>query len=58
MWSLLGRFVCNRQGATAIEYGLIVALICGGLILGADASGAGVNEIMTTLSVHLATDGK
>lgn len=27
MWNLIGRFVRNESGATAIEYGLIAALI-------------------------------
>lgn len=54
MWSLLGRFICDRQAATAIEYGLIIALIASVMVYGLDDSGVGVNKIMTKLNQSLA----
>ncbi len=39
MRSLFKRFIRNSEGSTAIEYGLIAALISVGLIAGATAIG-------------------
>jgi pilus assembly protein Flp/PilA len=39
MFSLINRFIRNKDGSTAIEYGLIAALISVGLIAGATAIG-------------------
>lgn len=43
--SLLNRVRSNDSGATAIEYGLIAALIALALVGGAMALGGGLNEI-------------
>jgi pilus assembly protein Flp/PilA len=43
MQNLFTRFIEDESGATAIEYGLIAALIAVGMILGATAIGDQVN---------------
>jgi pilus assembly protein Flp/PilA len=50
---LLARFVKNESGATAIEYGLIAALISVAIIGGATAVGGGVNNTFTNVSTKL-----
>lgn len=47
---LVARFVKNESGATAIEYGLIAALISVAIIGGASALGNSLNSGFTTLS--------
>ena len=43
MQNLFTRFIEDESGATAIEYGLIAALIAVGMIVGAQAIGDKVN---------------
>ena len=43
MQNLFTRFIEDESGATAIEYGLIAALIAVGMIVGAKAVGTKVN---------------
>lgn len=43
MQNLFTRFIEDESGATAIEYGLIAALIAVGMIVGATAVGEKVN---------------
>ena len=43
MQNLFTRFIEDESGATAIEYGLIAALIAVGMIVGATAVGDKVN---------------
>jgi len=43
MQNLFTRFIEDESGATAIEYGLIAALIAVGMIVGAQAVGEKVN---------------
>ena len=43
MQNLVTRFIKDESGATAIEYGLIAALISVALIAGATALGNGIN---------------
>ena len=52
--NLVARFLKNESGATAIEYGLIAALISVAIIGGASAVGTGVNNSFTTISGKLA----
>jgi pilus assembly protein Flp/PilA len=51
----LSRFINDESGATAIEYGLIAALIAVGIIAAATTLGGGLsglfNKISTTLDV-------
>ena len=50
MQNLVTRFIEDESGATAIEYGLIAALISVALIAGASALGNGVNNKFTEVS--------
>lgn len=40
---MFGRFLKDESGATAIEYGLIVALVAAGIIGGASFAGSSMN---------------
>ncbi|MBL4890879.1 MAG: Flp family type IVb pilin [Rhizobiaceae bacterium] len=53
MMKLVARFLKNESGATAIEYGLIAALISVAIIGGASAVGTGVNDAFTEISGNL-----
>ena len=53
MSKLVTRFFQDDSGATAIEYGLIAALIAVALIGGATALGTGLNTQFTTISGNL-----
>jgi pilus assembly protein Flp/PilA len=53
MSKLLARFFKEESGATAIEYGLIAALISVALITGATALGTSLNTQFNTLSTKL-----
>ena len=44
MSNLIARFVKDESGATAIEYGLIAALIALAIIVGAGALGNAIND--------------
>ena len=44
MTKLFARFVKNESGATAIEYGLIAALIALAIMVGAGALGNSINN--------------
>lgn len=48
-------FVRDESGATAIEYGLIAALIAVGIIAAASALGTSLSGIFTRISGHLNT---
>jgi len=45
--NLFARFINDESGATAIEYGLIAALIGVGLIVGARAFSTSLNSLFT-----------
>ena len=53
MASILGRFLKEESGATAIEYGLIAALIATALITGATALGNSLNTQFNALAGKL-----
>ncbi|MBX9469717.1 MAG: Flp family type IVb pilin [Rhizobium sp.] len=53
MTKLFARFVKDESGATAIEYGLIAALISVALITGASTLGNALNNQFTNVSTHL-----
>ncbi len=42
-----------ERGATAVEYGLIVALIAGVIVAIVGAVGSGVNDAFTTVNAEL-----
>ena len=50
MQNLVTRFIKDESGATAIEYGLIAALISVALIAGASALGNGINNKFNDVS--------
>ncbi|EJL52058.1 MULTISPECIES: Flp family type IVb pilin [unclassified Rhizobium] len=50
MTKLVSRFLKDESGATAIEYGLIAALISVALITGATALGGKLNNLFNGLS--------
>jgi len=51
--SLIKKFVANESGATAIEYGLIAALIAVVIITGVTAVGTSLSTTFNTLSGKL-----
>ena len=51
--NLVARFLKNESGATAIEYGLIAALISVAIIGGASAVGTGVNDAFQSVADEL-----
>ena len=53
MKTLICRFIKDRSGATAIEYGLIIALIGAGLISGMTAFSGGITNMMDMLANHI-----
>jgi len=53
MSKLISRFVRDESGATAIEYGLIAALIAVVIIGGVTMLGTSLNTTFTTISGHL-----
>ena len=57
MNSLLNRFVQNQSGATAVEYGLIAALIATGLITAMGYLTTGLSTAFTTIKTKLAVTG-
>ena len=55
MQNIVTRFIKDESGATAIEYGLIAALISVALIAGASALGDGINNKFTEVSDALSS---
>ena len=53
MRSLTKRFVSDERGATAIEYGLIAALIAVVIITGVTAVGTNLSATFTSISGSL-----
>lgn len=57
MTKIFARFLKDESGATAIEYGLIAALISVALIAGATTLGTNLGTIFTNISTELGTAG-
>ena len=55
MTKIFARLLKDESGATAIEYGLIAALISVALITGATALGGSLNNIFTGLGEKMDT---
>ncbi len=55
---MFSRFLRDRSGATAIEYGLIAALIAVSLVYGAEMIGNAMNDQFTSASEHMENAGK
>ena len=53
MLKTLAKFVANEDGATAIEYGLIAALIAVVIITGLTAVGTNLNTMMGSVASSL-----
>jgi pilus assembly protein Flp/PilA len=51
----LSRFVSDESGATAIEYGLIAALIAVGIIAAATTLGGSLSDLFARISGKLNT---
>jgi pilus assembly protein Flp/PilA len=51
--NLISRFVRDESGATAIEYGLIAALIAVVIITGIQAIGTGLSSTFNTIQSNL-----
>ena len=49
------RFINDESGVTAIEYGLIAALIAVVLIVGASLAGTNLNTLFTNIATCLST---
>jgi pilus assembly protein Flp/PilA len=50
MWTSIKRFVRDEEGVTAIEYGLLAALIAVAIIVGAGLVGTNLNTLFTDIS--------
>ena len=57
MSKLVARFAKDESGATAIEYGLIAALIAVAIIAGANALGTAINEKFNSIATAVSTAG-
>ncbi|NNM74941.1 Flp family type IVb pilin [Enterovirga aerilata] len=55
MTTLMSRFVDDESGATAIEYGLIAALIAVVIISALKTIGTNLNTAFTSIGTNLAT---
>jgi pilus assembly protein Flp/PilA len=53
MPKVLAKFVANEDGATAIEYGLIAALIAVVIITGLTSVGTNLNTMMNSVATSL-----
>lgn len=53
MKTLFARFLKDESGATAIEYGLIAALISVGIIAGAESLGGSISGTFTKLGTKM-----
>lgn len=51
--NIVNRFIKDESGATAIEYGLIAALIAVGIIVAATAVGTDLSSLFTRISGKL-----
>ena len=58
MTKLVSRFVKDESGATAIEYGLIAALIALAIMVGAGSLGNSLNNQFTRISGKLDATAK
>ena len=57
MQAIVSRFMRDETGATAIEYGLIAALIALAIITGAGALGNAINAKFTTIGTKVTSSG-
>ncbi|MGV1764217.1 Flp family type IVb pilin [Agrobacterium rhizogenes] len=57
MTKLFSRFLKDESGATAIEYGLIAALISVAIITGATTLGGTLNSTFANISAQMVKSG-
>ena len=57
MSKLFTRFAQDESGATAIEYGLIAALIALAIVVGAGALGNSLNAKFSAIATKVTTSG-
>ena len=57
MKSIVKRFASDESGATAIEYGLIAAIVGIGIIVGLQTLRNGLNDLFENVSSNLANPG-
>jgi pilus assembly protein Flp/PilA len=55
MQNFIARFVSDESGATAIEYGLIAALISVAIIAAARSLGSNISNTFSTVAAALGT---
>jgi len=55
MQNLFTRFIEDESGATAIEYGLIAALIAVGMIVGAGTLGDKINAKFSAVATEISS---
>jgi pilus assembly protein Flp/PilA len=55
---MLKRFAADEQGATAVEYGLLIAGIAIAIVVAISNVGSGLNVTFSTLTSDLATLSK
>ena len=53
MKTLFSRFISDESGATAIEYGLIAALIAVAIITAVTAVGTSLNVLFTNIATQI-----
>ncbi len=53
MTSFLKRLAASKEGATMVEYGLMVALIGAALAMGVALLGTTIGDILTTVSTSI-----
>ncbi|MEN0115133.1 Flp family type IVb pilin [Agrobacterium tumefaciens] len=53
MTKIFARFLKDESGATAIEYGLIAALISVAIITGAETLGSKINDMFTAIGTKM-----
>lgn len=53
--NFIKKFIREEDGVTAIEYGLIAALVAVAIVAGASALGTGLNGLFTRLAACMAT---
>lgn len=57
MTQIFARFMKDESGATAIEYGLIAALISVGIITGASTIGSSLSRVFGDIGTKISTSG-
>lgn len=57
MTQIFARFMKDESGATAIEYGLIAALISVGIIAGAQTIGSSIKGVFSDIGTKISGSG-